>query len=343
MRRKKILLLGSLPNENEPASFGGATVLFKSLKEYFDRKNINYKLILLTKYGRSSTIANYCNVLFSLLANVFNSSIIFINVSGRGFYVLVPILLTISKIFKKKVVVRLFGSNFKEVYQNEFLKLKFLVHKIISFSDVIIVETKQNISFFKDKNAKSLFQLPNVRKKRNVMVSNNFSKRFVFISHVKTSKGVDDIINAALFLDSSYTIDVYGPVMDNYNVSAFNNSNVKYKGALHPEEVINTLLNYDVVVLPTFYQGEGHPGILVEALSIGMPIIATNWSAIPDIVEDTFNGLLIPTKNPDLLAKAIRHFDEFNYPFFVKNAKEKFADFEEESRYSQLMIALEKL
>ena len=65
-----------------------------------------------------------------------------------------------------------------------------------------------------------------------------------------------------------------------------------YKGVLQPEEVLTTLRKYDVLIFPTHYEGEGCPGILVEALSVGLPIIASNWKYNEEFVENGVNGFL---------------------------------------------------
>jgi glycosyltransferase involved in cell wall biosynthesis len=43
----------------------------------------------------------------------------------------------------------------------------------------------------------------------------------------------------------------------------------------------------------------------MEAMAIGIPVIATPVGGTPDIVEDGVTGYLIPTRNPDALADAI--------------------------------------
>ena len=60
----------------------------------------------------------------------------------------------------------------------------------------------------------------------------------------------------------------------------------------------------DVFVLPSRFEGYGM--VFAEALSAGLPVIATRAGAIPDLVPDTA-GLLVAPDNPMALAEAIRH------------------------------------
>lgn len=45
--------------------------------------------------------------------------------------------------------------------------------------------------------------------------------------------------------------------------------------------------------------------VLLEALSFGLPLIASNVGGIPDIVEDGKTGILVPEKDPMAIADAI--------------------------------------
>ncbi|MHC1742817.1 MAG: glycosyltransferase [Syntrophobacteraceae bacterium] len=51
---------------------------------------------------------------------------------------------------------------------------------------------------------------------------------------------------------------------------------------------------------------DGIPNVLVEAMAVGLPVISTRVSAIPELVEDGETGVLVDSERPDLLAKAIR-------------------------------------
>ena len=59
----------------------------------------------------------------------------------------------------------------------------------------------------------------------------------------------------------------------------------------------------NIVILPSF--GEGIPTVLLEAGAAGRAIIASDVPGCRDVVQDGETGLLIPPKNPDLLAKAL--------------------------------------
>lgn len=71
----------------------------------------------------------------------------------------------------------------------------------------------------------------------------------------------------------------------------------------HSDHVENFLLSADIFVMPSFW--EGLPIALLEAMSAGLPVIATRVEGIEETVEEGKNGLLIPTDNAGALAESI--------------------------------------
>jgi glycosyltransferase involved in cell wall biosynthesis len=59
----------------------------------------------------------------------------------------------------------------------------------------------------------------------------------------------------------------------------------------------------DVFLFPSLM--EGLPSVLLEAMAGGMPVITTETCGMPDVVEDEFNGLLIPTANAAAMEEAV--------------------------------------
>jgi glycosyltransferase involved in cell wall biosynthesis len=47
------------------------------------------------------------------------------------------------------------------------------------------------------------------------------------------------------------------------------------------------------------------PNSVIEALAFGKPVIATKVGGIPEIVEDGYNGILVPPQSPQHLAEAL--------------------------------------
>ena len=65
---------------------------------------------------------------------------------------------------------------------------------------------------------------------------------------------------------------------------------------------------HDVFVFPSLM--EGLPSVLLEAMAAGMPVITTETCGMPDVVENDFNGLLIPPANAAPLERAVLRLAE---------------------------------
>ena len=323
---KKILYLG--PRLGKHNKLGGVVVLFEEIISYSKIKKINHLVI-------DTNLNNYSNKFFGLVNVFINFFLKFNKVThislhgtARDFIYLAPILISISKIFKKKISLRKFAGSFHEIYINSnFLKKK-IIRFVLNNSDYLFFETNFLVDKFKSFNPNT-FWWPNSRSKTNSLVSESFNKKFVFISQVKKTKGVYELIDAASRLDNSFVFDIYGPIFDDeIKLKISETTNINYKGILNPQNVINTLMIYDVLILPTYHEGEGYPGIILEAFSLGLPVISTNWNSIPEIVKHNENGLLVPIKDVDSLIKAILYFNQNNYQNFRTNAINSFDQFD---------------
>jgi len=85
---------------------------------------------------------------------------------------------------------------------------------------------------------------------------------------------------------------------------------VHFHGRLTQEEIARLLQIADVVVTPSvptsIGRREGIPVVLMEAMSSGLPVVASGISGIPELVEDGQSGLLVPPRNAAALADALQ-------------------------------------
>jgi glycosyltransferase involved in cell wall biosynthesis/protein-tyrosine-phosphatase len=70
----------------------------------------------------------------------------------------------------------------------------------------------------------------------------------------------------------------------------------------HRADVHHLLAAMDVFVLPSL--SEGIPMALLEAMSLGVPVVATRVGGIPEVVRDRVTGLLVPAGDDRALAEA---------------------------------------
>ncbi|MCX6827590.1 MAG: glycosyltransferase family 4 protein [candidate division Zixibacteria bacterium] len=69
------------------------------------------------------------------------------------------------------------------------------------------------------------------------------------------------------------------------------------------EQLAKSYKEADIFVLPSLV--EGFAIVLLEAMSFGLPIVASNTGAIPELVKNDENGILVPSADAKALAIAL--------------------------------------
>jgi len=120
-------------------------------------------------------------------------------------------------------------------------------------------------------------------------------------------QGIEVILESLKWLHPDVSIDLYGPLENGYAADDLNRrglGRVRYLGVLDEVRVQERLFHYDALVLPTFHPGEGYPGVILEAYAHSVPVIATRWLSLPEIVDDSC-GILIEAGDPVAFADAV--------------------------------------
>jgi glycosyltransferase involved in cell wall biosynthesis len=69
------------------------------------------------------------------------------------------------------------------------------------------------------------------------------------------------------------------------------------------KNLLKSLKGSDILVNPSL--SEGLPNIVLEAMALGVPVIATAVGGVPELINNDINGILIPSSNSDAMASAI--------------------------------------
>ena len=141
--------------------------------------------------------------------------------------------------------------------------------------------------------------------------------RFVFMSRIHPEKGIKEILEASNKLDvegleGQYIIDFYG-AKDKEFAPEFDNlidqkKNLTYKGYLDltNDAGYELLASYEMMLFPTYWRGEGFPGVVLDANIAGLPIIASDWNLNTEVIEDGETGVIIPVKDVNALYEAMK-------------------------------------
>lgn len=305
-----ILLIGPLP-----PPIGGTTVSFRQLVEDL-RARDDVEIAVIDTQGRQCLLGKvrtwFC-VVYKLLWSIRRVDVVAFHATSNGVFLLAPAVHVISRSFRKPWILRKFAGSFDQAYQRLPRWTRGIAKNTVLSADLCLFQTQHLVSFFRERCKHKVLWYANSRPMGSTFppkLPHDQCRRFVFIGHVKPTKGIREIIAAGEQLDPAITVDIYGPLMDGIAERDFTGlKTVRYCGVLPPEEVIPTLRAYDALLMPTHLDGEGYPGVILEAYSAGIPVIATNCGAIPEILDET-SGILIEPSDANHLLEAMRRLIE---------------------------------
>ena len=233
-----------------------------------------------------------------------NNRLIYIP-AHNNFTYLFPVIFLLSKLKRVKITYIVVGG-----WLNEYIVNKRIHRFMLSKIQVILPQTKKLTDALKSNyNLKNVQQLNNYRLNSFVpnFVKKSNSFKIVFMARINKFKGIENVFKLAERIaedanfEKNITIDFYGQISaedKSYFFKELNRfNNVFYKGQLEPFEIYSNLEKYDVLVLPTFYIGEGFPGSILDAYISGIPVIVSNWKELPEFVDHNETGFIFDLNN----------------------------------------------
>lgn len=126
--------------------------------------------------------------------------------------------------------------------------------------------------------------------------------QFIYVGRMSHEKGVEDLIHAwkkhNIFADLVMAGD--GPLKDKLEKKTEGYPQISWVGELSRDEIIKKLAESKALIFPTRCY-EGQPMILIEAMSVGCPVITSKIGNPQDLVDHQVNGLHFEPGNPDEL------------------------------------------
>jgi len=138
------------------------------------------------------------------------------------------------------------------------------------------------------------------------------AKRYVlYAGRLSSGKGLFDLMKCAKLVcdvhrDVEFVIAGNGPLLGKLVEEARRmglQGRVTFLGEAKRDELIRLYQNATIHVIPSHY--EAMPTVLLEAMSCGLPVVATAVGGSSEVVSSGVNGLLVPSKTPEEMARAI--------------------------------------
>jgi glycosyltransferase involved in cell wall biosynthesis len=112
-------------------------------------------------------------------------------------------------------------------------------------------------------------------------------------------------IHARLRLVGAFANEAYRGVLARHIAQRRLGDRIELSGVLIGPEKWRAYATADVLCLPTFYAAETFGLVALEAMQLELPVVATRWRALPEIVEHGETGLLVEPRDANALADAL--------------------------------------
>lgn len=291
----------------------GQTVKTRILTEELRKKIGENQVTILDSYG---WIKKPISLFLGCLKLVRKSENIIILPATRGIKVFVPIFTKINKLYHRNLHYVVIGG-----WLPDMLKKQPRLIKQLSCFKGIYVETHKMIKSLNILGLNNVYYLPNFKSLKILSENELFYQKeepfsLCTFSRVMPEKGIEDAIEAVKKANNElnrivYTLDIYGQIDRSYEekferLKKYFPSFVKYKGTVQFNESTDVLKKYFALIFPTKYEGEGFPGTIIDSLSAGVPVIASNWKYNNEVVSDGRNGIIYGNGIDDLVKVLIK-------------------------------------
>ena len=321
MIKPKILYLVQLPPPIHGASLMNKYLLDSkplSKKYFIDKVNLDFtsKISNIGKFSFDKLfkmIVILFKIFKKLVLNKYDLIYFTLSPVGGAFYRDV-IFVLLLKLFKTKIIYHLHGKGIQESsnsYFNSILyKFVFKNSKVINLSKLLDYDIER---VYYDK----IFNVPNGIPKINIpLTQERNNKEIIYLSALKISKGILVFIEALELLKKRnilFTAKIIGSSTIDLSVKELNeiikkkglDNVVSLLGPVYGQKKYEHLGRASVFCFPTFYRNECFPLSILEAMMMGTIPVSTDNGAIPEIIDDSVNGYILPTKNVEKLSDVL--------------------------------------
>ncbi|HEY5752840.1 MAG TPA: glycosyltransferase family 4 protein [Chthoniobacterales bacterium] len=128
--------------------------------------------------------------------------------------------------------------------------------------------------------------------------------KVLFVGSLQQRKGLSYLFRAIKELGNSATLTVIGtpPAVECPALTRALET-ARWISTCAHDEVLTEMTRHDVFVFPSLFEGFGL--VLLEALAMGLPIIATAHTAAPDIIQDGVEGFIVPIRSSEAIAERL--------------------------------------
>lgn len=237
----------------------------------------------------------------------------------------------------RRITIHVHGGNYGRFFEDLDVVRQLLVRATLRrVTNVIVLSDRlRGMLDFDYKMSDKIHVVPNaISKELSTASVNPAAKerhstfRILYLSNMIESKGYLDLLMACDELLNRRNIASFNVVFAGQFIATDDDSSAKssaealeeferfvedrglsactrYIGTVAGEAKRSVLKESDVFVLPTSYNNEGQPISILEAMWFGLPVVTTEYRAIPDMVIDGETGIFVRRNEPNTIADAL--------------------------------------
>ena len=222
----------------------------------------------------------------------------------KGVHLIVPMIVLLNMPFRRKLHYVVIGG-WLPSYVRKYPILRWAVRKM----DAVYVETQHMIGEMEREGYGNLRLMPNFKdieikdeKQLNLTAIPPF--RLCTFSRVMKEKGIEDAIFAVRKCNGSlgrqvFSLDIFGLVEKGQELwfeqlMKQQPREISYCGIVPFDKSTEVLEGYYALLFPTHFYTEGFPGTLIDAMSAGVPPIASDCPSCKELISNGQTGLLFP-------------------------------------------------
>jgi len=309
-RPPRLLLVGPLPGGGD--AIGGAKVLFRELVRGLETdRSLEVDVIdtarrVSGRGGISRALLDalgLARTLVAILRRGWRADVLMFNASADGALRAGPLVWLCARLLRLPLAVRHFGGNYDLVFDRAPRWRRWLASRTVLGAPLVFFETRALCERFRTSSRPRW--LPNTRDLEG-HPRQGPCRRFLFLAQLRPEKGLHEALEASDRLPEGCELVFHGPLIGGVDAGLFAaHPRARHGGALDPDRIAGVLQGCDALVFPSWYEGEGMPGVAIEAMQCGLPVIASRWRAIPELVEHERDGLLVEPRDARGLAEAM--------------------------------------
>lgn len=312
MRKIHVVTVGSSHNVK-----GGITSVIDQYKSYPWPEYIQMHYVVTFDGGNAvHKVRCFCRGFFTILGLILQgrADIFHIHMSHNGSFYRKYYVTKLAALFKRKTIIHLHSSEFKDFYNRSHPLTKKMICDLLASADRIITlgnEWDARVHEISP-SAKTVIVHNSVRENSCKVEYRSNPFVFLYMGVLVKRKGVEDLIHAIDKLGpdrSGFLFRIAGTGSEEMYLRELTNElglqeNVRFEGWVEKDRKEALFAESQSLILPSY--NEGLPICILEALSYGMPVIATEVGSVADAIIPDTNGELVKAGDIEGLSDAIK-------------------------------------